>query len=69
MATRLKKKNKPAKKPPNRKSLLRRRKKIDWKLIARDERTWKIVGALLLVIGLFLFISFISYLFTWEDRM
>lgn len=40
--------------------------KINLKMIARDERTWKIVGAFFLLISLFLFISFISYLFTWK---
>jgi S-DNA-T family DNA segregation ATPase FtsK/SpoIIIE len=35
--------------------------------IARDERTWKIAGAVSLFISLFLFISFISYFFTWEN--
>jgi S-DNA-T family DNA segregation ATPase FtsK/SpoIIIE len=41
--------------------------KIDWKGLARDERTWKIIGSVLLVIALFLFISFVSYLFTWKE--
>jgi DNA segregation ATPase FtsK/SpoIIIE, S-DNA-T family len=40
--------------------------KIDWKALARDERTWKIIGAISLLIAVFLFISFISYLFTWR---
>lgn len=40
--------------------------KIDLKMIARDERTWKIIGAFFLLIALFLFISFVSYLFTWK---
>src|SRR5690242_21009606 len=40
--------------------------KIDWKQLARDERTWKIVGAFFLLIALFLFVSFVSYLFTWK---
>ncbi|NOT52746.1 MAG: DNA translocase FtsK, partial [Chitinophagaceae bacterium] len=40
--------------------------KINLKMIARDERTWKIVGAFFLLIALFLFISFVSYLFTWK---
>src|SRR5574339_274562 len=35
--------------------------------IARDERTWKIAGAVSLFISLCLFISFISYFFTWEN--
>ncbi|HVZ56201.1 MAG TPA: DNA translocase FtsK 4TM domain-containing protein [Chitinophagaceae bacterium] len=41
--------------------------KIDLRQLARDERTWKIVGAALILISLFLFISFISYLFTWKE--
>jgi S-DNA-T family DNA segregation ATPase FtsK/SpoIIIE len=37
--------------------------KIDWKELARDERTWKIVGTIFILIAIFLFISFVSYLF------
>lgn len=40
---------------------------IDWKSIARDERTWKILGAVSLLTSIFLFISFISYFFTWRE--
>ncbi len=40
---------------------------IDWKSIARDERTWKILGAVSLLASIFLFISFISYFFTWRE--
>jgi S-DNA-T family DNA segregation ATPase FtsK/SpoIIIE len=39
---------------------------INWKALARDERTWKIVGAVFLLIAVFLFIAFTSYLFTWR---
>lgn len=39
---------------------------INWKAIARDERTWKIAGAVSLLVSLFLFIAFISYFFTWN---
>ncbi len=72
MATKLKKKkkNSPEKKPakPNQKAFREERKeKIDLKTLARDERTWKIVGTIFLLISLFLFISFISYLFTWKE--
>ncbi|UAY54824.1 FtsK/SpoIIIE family DNA translocase [Arachidicoccus terrestris] len=35
--------------------------------LVKDERTYKIVGATLLLIGFFLFISFASYLFSWKD--
>jgi len=41
--------------------------KINLKKLARDERTWKITGAVFILIALFLFISFISYFFTWSD--
>lgn len=40
---------------------------VDWKAIARDERTWKIVGAFFLLIAVFLFVAFVSYLFTWKE--
>src|SRR5436190_10014662 len=40
---------------------------INLKALARDERTWKITGAVSLLIALFLFISFISYFFSWHE--
>ena len=40
---------------------------IDWKKLARDERTWKITGTLFLLIAIFLLIAFISYFFTWKE--
>lgn len=72
MATRSKKKTKdsPEKKPaksdvaPFR---AEKEEKIDLKALARDERTWKIVGTFFLLIALYLFISFISYFFTWKQ--
>ena len=74
MATKRKKskKNNPEKKPARsgQKSFpTEKEEKIDLKALAKDERTWKIVGAFLLLISLFLFISFISYLFTWKEDM
>jgi S-DNA-T family DNA segregation ATPase FtsK/SpoIIIE len=39
---------------------------ISLKALARDERTWKIIGAVSLVTALFLFIAFLSYFFTWN---
>ncbi len=71
MATRLKKKNNPAKKPSKPKATssaskgftAEKEEKIDWKELARDERTWKIVGTIFILIAIFLFISFVSYLF------
>src|SRR4051794_29378467 len=41
--------------------------KVDLKKLARDERTWKIIGTISLLIAIFLFIAFISYLFTWQE--
>lgn len=70
MATRQKKKNNPAKKttkPASKSFAPEKEEKIDWKQLARDERTWKIVGTIFILIAIFLFISFISYLFTWEE--
>jgi S-DNA-T family DNA segregation ATPase FtsK/SpoIIIE len=40
---------------------------INWKKLARDERTWKITGTLFLLIAAFLLIAFISYFFTWKE--
>lgn len=40
---------------------------VDLVALAKDERTWKIVGISFLVIAIFLFISFSSYLFTWKE--
>lgn len=72
MANKLKKKvkNTPAKKPAN--SDLKpfrpeKDEKLDLKAIAGDERTWKIIGAVSLLLAIFLFISFCSYLFTWKE--
>ncbi len=72
MANKLKKKaNKdPEKKPaPSDVKPFQKEKeeKIDLKAIANDERTWKIVGAVFLLIAVFLFICFVSYLFTWKE--
>jgi S-DNA-T family DNA segregation ATPase FtsK/SpoIIIE len=41
--------------------------KVDLKKLARDERTWKIIGTVSLLISIFLFLAFVSYLFTWKD--
>jgi S-DNA-T family DNA segregation ATPase FtsK/SpoIIIE len=40
---------------------------IDWRKLARDERTWKITGAVSLLASIFLFIAFMSYFFTWRE--
>lgn len=71
MANKLKKTSKkgPADKPKKAATDLKPEKeeKIDLKKLARDERTWKITGAFFIIIALFLFISFISYFFTWKE--
>ena len=72
MATKLKRKSKktPAKKPAkssSRSFKAEKEEKINWKALARDERTGKIIGAVFLLIAVFLFISFTSYLFTWKE--
>jgi DNA segregation ATPase FtsK/SpoIIIE, S-DNA-T family len=65
MANRLKKSTR--RKPVNPDQLVEEtEEKIEWKGIARDERTFKILGVVSLITGLFLFIAFTSYLFTWD---
>src|SRR6187431_1630824 len=41
--------------------------KINLKELARDERTWKIIGFVSLFFAFFLFIAFCSYFFTWRN--
>ena len=40
---------------------------LDLIALLKDERTWKIVGVSFIILSLFLFISFASYLFTWQE--
>lgn len=40
---------------------------VEVKEIVKDERTHKIVGTISLLICLFLFVSFFSYIFTWRE--
>ncbi len=40
--------------------------KIEVKKILKDERSHKIAGTILILLGIFLFIAFTSYLFTWK---
>lgn len=44
-----------------------RAEKVDLKALARDERTWKIIGTLSLLFSIFLFVAFVSYFFTWKQ--
>src|SRR5688572_1111667 len=59
-------KNKPGKSNP---APLKTEKeeRIDWRALARDERTWKITGAVSLLVSIFLCIAFLSYFFTWKE--
>src|SRR4051812_44379981 len=60
-------KAKKASKAPAEKLKTDREEKLDLKKLAKDERTWKIIGTISLLISIFLFIAFISYLFTWKE--
>ena len=41
---------------------------LEVKSLAKDERTHKIIGSVLVFICLFLFVAFTSYLFTWNEN-
>jgi len=55
------------KKPAPQKFQNDKEERVELKKLARDERTWKIIGTVSLLIAIFLFIAFVSYLFTWDD--
>ncbi|MGZ8558417.1 MAG: DNA translocase FtsK 4TM domain-containing protein, partial [Chitinophagaceae bacterium] len=55
------------KKADSKSFLKEKEENIDWKKLARDERTWKITGAMFLLVAIFLFIAFTSYFFTWKE--
>jgi len=44
-----------------------KQEEVTVKEIVRDERTYKIAGTISLLISLFLFVAFTSYMFTWQD--
>jgi S-DNA-T family DNA segregation ATPase FtsK/SpoIIIE len=75
MANKLKKSSKPKieaktvkkEKPGGERLKTERDEKIDLKKLAKDERTHKIIGTVFLLISIFLFISFMSYFFTWKE--
>ncbi len=68
MANRVKRKKNPVKKPSGTASFKsEKEQKIDLRSLARDERTWKILGVVFIALALVLFISFGSYLFTWKQ--
>ena len=41
--------------------------KVEVKKLLKDERTHKIAGSVCLLLAIFLFIAFTSYLFTWDE--
>jgi S-DNA-T family DNA segregation ATPase FtsK/SpoIIIE len=42
---------------------------VKLKEVVQDDRTYKIIGAVLLMFSVFLFVAFVSYLFTWQEDM
>jgi S-DNA-T family DNA segregation ATPase FtsK/SpoIIIE len=59
-------KNKPVKSSPS-SFKPEKEENIDWRKLVKDERTWKITGAVSLLVSIFLFIAFFSYFFTWKE--
>jgi S-DNA-T family DNA segregation ATPase FtsK/SpoIIIE len=65
MANSLKKKTPP---PPNPEKLTTDKEaQVTVAEVVKDERTAKIAGAVSLLLTIFLFVSFTSYLFTWQE--
>jgi DNA segregation ATPase FtsK/SpoIIIE, S-DNA-T family len=71
MANKLKSEKKTGKEKPQKASKetfkTEKEEKLDLKQLTRDERTWKIIGSICLLVSIFLFIAFISYFFTWKE--
>jgi len=65
MANRLKSKKSQA--PASNKLKPEKDPQVTVKQIVKDERTHKITGAVFLLLAVFLFIAFTSYLFTWKE--
>jgi len=65
MANRLK--SKKSKAPTSDKLKPEKDPQVTVKQIVKDERTHKIAGTVLLLLAVFLFIAFTSYLFTWKE--
>ena len=63
MANKLKKKSPP---PAPDKLKPEKEAQVTVKEVVKDERTSKIAGAVCLLVAIFLFIAFTSYLFTWQ---
>jgi S-DNA-T family DNA segregation ATPase FtsK/SpoIIIE len=65
MANSLRKKTPP---PPDPKKLTEDKEaQVTVTEVVKDERTLKILGAVSLLLTIFLFVSFTSYLFTWQE--
>ncbi len=60
------KKNKLPKSANPEKLIEEKEEHVPWQSISKDERTHKIIGVVFLLIGIFLFIAFTSYIFTWN---
>ena len=67
MANKLKKSSKKPGKTNSENLKTEKEEKVSIRQLARDERTWKIIGAVSLAISILLFIAFISYFFTWKE--
>ncbi|MBZ5857167.1 FtsK/SpoIIIE family DNA translocase [Flavihumibacter profundi] len=65
MANKLKTKKKPIPEPVDLRP--EKEEKVAMQSLVKDERTLKITGAVLLLLAIFLFIAFTSYLFTWQE--
>ena len=65
MANKLKVKKSQAPDPDKLKS--EKEEQVTVKQIVKDERTYKILGTVFLLVAVFLFIAFTSYLFTWQQ--
>src|SRR5271170_4130472 len=65
MANRLKSKKGPG--PASGKLKPEKESRVTARQIAKDERTHKITGAVFLLLAIFLFLAFTSYLFTWKE--
>jgi S-DNA-T family DNA segregation ATPase FtsK/SpoIIIE len=60
-------KSKKSQKPVSNKLKKEKASRVTAKQLVKDERTHKITGAIFLLLAVFLFIAFTSYLFTWKE--
>ncbi len=42
---------------------------VKFQEVMHDDRTYKIIGSVMLMFAVFLFVAFVSYLFTWQEDM